>query len=227
MKLYGNAEEMVENEIPLPVRARLYPIFEDGVKLFKEVVKEQSSWAGSAFWGNVKGHLLSFLIGRLFEPDMLSPNFPFRSAPEKVNNFGYKCIYLQRGNVLINIVRTKHANALPSRSLNRLERCLPNNFSNVILLFDVNHENKLHIKNAPYCCFLTYSIQNGELSSANLIVPDNKISRCLKKIDLKKDYIVYESPHKIEEPDKEIIIAKLRQEILDKLNNTDKGNDEI
>jgi hypothetical protein len=218
LRIYQTPDELIDQELPIGKRARLYPVINDAFNFFNDFLLEHDSLFQSEFFKNTKGHLLSYIVCRHFEPDMVSPNFPFYYYAEKVNNFGYKNGILKSGNVIINISRARQPNGLPNKSFHRLKKCAQNDFKSINLFFDVNHKNRLFLNNEPYCCFLTYEVVSDQLETVNLIVPDQKMNSVLKNIDLKSEYAFYE-PEKeiIDVAEKEKKITALKEEILAKV----------
>lgn len=223
LKFYDNANELVTKELPRSVRSQLYPFFHSGVIAYQEVVNNSILFR-SEFMSNLKGRLLNYMIFRQFEPDMVSSTFPFKTNVEKVNNFNYKTLNLSRGNIIINVAKANDKNSLPSRSKYRLKKCNLNKFYQKQLFCQVKTKEMV-VTNEPYYAFLTYGFRNNEIDFVNLVVPNDRMTGILKKVDLMSEFSLYKSEVPQEEIEKRI--TSLNQHVIEELNNKLMSEDKI
>ncbi|MDO7787105.1 hypothetical protein [Desulforamulus aquiferis] len=216
MKFYNNADELVDNELPIHIRAQLYPLIENGVRAYQEFVYEHFKTFDSAFINNLKGWLLTYMIFRQFEQDMVSSNFPFLCEAQKVNNFQYKSLNLTRGNVMINLGKARDEYAFPHRSKYRIRNCRNNRFTEETLFLGVDKSNNFIVKNEHYYLLLTYGYKNGNIGFANLIVPNYKMTKFEKACDLKTEFRLYNNNAGMQS-NVEKKVAFIKDEVLQKL----------
>lgn len=216
MRFYDNAEQLIKKELPIKVRSQFYPFFESGFRVYNEIVSSNRTFFDSTFIPNIKGRLLTFLIFRQFEPDMISNNFPFKTEAKIVNNFKYKSLNLIKDNVIINVCKAPDKDSLPNKAKYKLKNCRMNRFKNKILLFDIDSNNRLTIKKEPYYVFLTYGYDKNNISFVNLMVPNSKMTTCLKNIDLKSELKLHTFKG-ADKKDTEKRLATLKEEAIKNL----------
>lgn len=216
MKFYDNAKELIRYETPKAIRGQLYPFFENGFRSYQELINDNKAFFDSDFISNIKGRLLSFLVFRQFEKEMLGKKFPFIPEAKTVNNFNYKSLNLLRNNIIINVCRAPDSNSLPNRSKYRLKHCKLNKFNEKNLFYFVDKKNEMNFKKEPYYMFLTYGYDKKDISFVNLLVPDAKMTSILEKIELQSEMFVYKTDE-VKKRETEKILTSLKAEALQKL----------
>lgn len=194
MPIYKNANELIEEEVPRAIRAKIYPYFQSGLQAYKEILNEEKELFSSAFFSNLKGWLLNFMMFRQFELDMISNTFPFIASPIKVNSFNYQGLNLLHNNIIINVGRSINKDNLPNRSTYRRNYSKKNRFPDQDLFYGISRSyNSFFELNEPYFAVITYGVKQGDLEFINLMVPNWNMTESLATIDLMKEFSLFES----------------------------------
>lgn len=198
------------NMMSIETRSKIYQMLYIGITAYNRLINENSELRKSKFWINIKSRLLTFLIYRQFEPDILSEAFPLKVDIEKVNQFGYNSLMLSNKKLKISLAKTNKKIDLPNKSKYRLRHCKDNYEVETQLKFNLEEETNKLIPAQIYV-ILGFKIRDGELEYLNFMIPNTDMSRAILNINLIDEYykIILETK---EEPEVEEQIASMKKQ---------------
>lgn len=220
---------MTENEmkylnmIDETTRASIYQMIYIGVTAYNRFISENAELQKSKFLSNIKSRLLTFLIYRQFDEDMISKSFPLEVKIQKVNMFGYNSLMLCNKKVKVSLAKTKNKFSLPNKSKYRLEHCKDNLGIETQLKFNLDNESEKLIPAQIYV-IIGFKIINDQLEYLNLIVPDASMETSIVNINLIDEYRKVINNSK-EEPEIEEQIATIKK-VADKFVTDEKSMNE-
>lgn len=198
------------NMIDTKTRAKIYQMMYIGITAYNRFIKENVELQKSKFLINIKSRLLTFLIYRQFDEDMISKSFPLEVNIQKVNKFGYNALMLCNDKVKISLAKTQNKFSLPNKSNYRLMQCKDNLGIETQLKFNLDNDSKELIP-APIYVIIGFKIINNQLEYLNFIVPDTTMKNSIVNINLLAEYkkVILDSK---EEPEIEEQITTIKKE---------------
>lgn len=177
--------EIIDQELPLYVRSQIYPLIQNAYTLKNDFMKDPI-FSESRLIGNIEQRLLSFLVERQFEDDMVSNSFPLERIVTKRNNYNFSGIELLSNNAIITIANTKSYSALPQKSGYRKEYSEGN--SNIFVQQKIFEDSKkrLYVKDKPYYIIITYGGKDN-VDFINLVLPESGMDGILYRRSIKEE----------------------------------------
>ena len=197
----------------------LYQTFYIALSAYNSLLEEKKEFKESVFFSNIRTRLLTFMIYRQFDKDLLSEEYPFKVITEKVNNFGYTSLILHKNNINISLANTNKKGKLPNKSKYRIKYSRFNTLYDVQLRFKIDESGENEIIDAPIFFIIGYKVYGGKFSYLNLMLPDNRMKNSLQNIDLTLEYNNWLN-QPINQEDEEYIektIAKLKESAIREL----------
>lgn len=106
------ANEKIDKLIKKEERDSIYYILYIGVSAYKRLLEGNPELEKSKSFSEIKTRILSFVIKRQFEEDILSMEFPFKAEIKDVNVFKSKALFLNNKSVRLKINKTTKRNTL-------------------------------------------------------------------------------------------------------------------
>lgn len=201
------------NLVPVDIRQKLYEVLYIGISAYNSLLKDNLEITKSKFFGNVKTRLLTFVLYRQFEDDMISKKFPFKVDIKQVNNFGYNSLVLYNKRVKISIAKTLDNMSLPNRSKYRIKECKNNFRHETQLCFNFEEPSIKKYEDALTYFIVGFGLKDGVIEHLNLLLPDTSMRYTIANIDIEKEYFDWTMGTK-DEPYVEKQIVKVREEAL-------------
>ncbi|WP_443660582.1 hypothetical protein [Clostridium algidicarnis] len=176
------------NLVPTGMRQKLYEVVYIGISAYNGLLQDNPEITKSKFFPNVKTRLLTFVVYRQFEDDMVSKEFPFKVDINQVNNFGYNTLTLTTKKIRISLAKTLNNKSLPNRSKYRIKECKNNFKHGTQLCFSFEEFGTNKYEDAPTYFIIGFGIKNGEVDHLNLLLPDAIMEDPIANIDLKREY---------------------------------------
>lgn len=104
--------EKIQKLIKKEERESLYYILYIGVSAYKRLLEGNPELAKSDSFAEIRTRILSFVIKRQFEEDILSMEFPFKVELKDVNAFKSKALFLNKKLVRLKVNKTVRRNKL-------------------------------------------------------------------------------------------------------------------
>lgn len=174
---------MIDNKF----RSSIYQILYIGVTAYNSLLEDNKDIIKSYFFGNIKTRLLTFMIYRQFEGDMLGEDIPFKVDIKKVNNFGYNALNLKDNKVKVSLAKTLKQGNLPNKSVYRKKDSV-NNFKYERQLKFNFDEEKYPIQDAQAYFIVGFGVKSEKLTHLNLLMPNSSMDSCICNVDLLKEY---------------------------------------
>lgn len=214
--MYKDAAEMLNSELPLNVRARLFKYFDNAETMVNELLSERADLFDSKFINNIRGYMWSFLINRQFELMSMNDKSVFQITIKEINNFGRNIIEIRYGGIILYIGKTMKKNQLPNKAKYKLEKSRLNTFEHKQTLFDYIDDIIIKDKEEPYFGFLTFSLKNNKINHLQIIIPDKFMRNILFEKDLLKEIHSLENMN-FEESEEESQLVKLKDELIEQI----------
>ncbi len=196
------------NMISTETRGKIYQMLYVGITAYNMLMKENPDLKKSKFFINIKSRLLTFLIYRQFDEDMLSEAFPLKVDIDKVNKFGYNSLMLSNNKVKISLAKTKNKLSLPNKSKYRLKHCRDNYSIETQFKFNFESDDPKIIPAQKYV-ILGFKVRHGELEYLNYMIPDSSMEQAILNLSLTDEYYRFILDTK-EEPETEERIATIK-----------------
>lgn len=104
--------EKIDQLIKREERDSIYYILYIGVSAYKRLLEDNPELEKSKSFSEIRTRILSFVIKRQFEEDVLSMEFPFKAEIKDVNVFKSKALFLNSKSVRLKINKTTKRNTL-------------------------------------------------------------------------------------------------------------------
>lgn len=176
-------EFIVESFIGKEERIKLYKIIYIGFSAYSRVMEDYKKLMDSGSATEIKTRLLSFVIKRQFEDDLLEVNFPYKIEFKRVNPFGNRALFLRNGNVKIQVNKTSKANKL--HNSNKASDYMKNEarlnsigFREIKLYIDSDDEVGFKEDSRAYM-ILGYGFKDNKVDHLDFIIPDEKMKKAL------------------------------------------------
>lgn len=104
--------EKIDKLIKKEERDSIYYILYIGVSAYRRLLEDYPELEKSKSFSEIRTRILSFVIKRLFEEDVLSMEFPFKVEMKDVNVFKSKALFLNNKLIRLKINRTARRNTL-------------------------------------------------------------------------------------------------------------------
>ncbi|EHI97668.1 hypothetical protein CDLVIII_0962 [Clostridium sp. DL-VIII] len=108
MEVNEKIEELIKKE----ERESIYYILYIGVSAYKRLLEDYPELTRSDSFSEIRTRILSFVIKRQFEDDVLSKEFPFKVQLKDVNKFKSKALFLNNKLTRLKIHKTVRRNTL-------------------------------------------------------------------------------------------------------------------
>lgn len=214
--MYRDAEEMLNNELPINIRARLFKYFDNAESIISELLSERTDLFDSKFINNIRGYMWSFLINRQFELMALNDKSIFQISIKGINSFGRNVIEIRYSDIILYIGKTMKKNQLPNKANYKLEKSRLNTFEHKQTIFDYANDMELKNKEEPYFGFLTFSLKNNKISHLQIVIPDKFMNRILCEKDLLNEIHTLEN-FDFEEKEEENLLVNLKEELVEQI----------
>jgi len=113
MGCYGMIKnEKIERLIKKEERENIYYILYIGLSAYKRLLEDNPELEKSESFSEIRTRILSFVVKRQFEPDVLSMDFPFKVEIKDVNPYRSKALFLENKFVRIKVNKTLKRNKL-------------------------------------------------------------------------------------------------------------------
>lgn len=176
--------EIIDSLISKNEREKIYKIIYIGVSAYKRLWDDNKQLENSEFFSEIKTRILSFVIKRQFEKDLITKDFPFEVEIKNVNKFGNKALFLQNGLSKIKLSKTSKANKfqnstkVPKYMLREAE--INSKYQRQIKLF-VLENNELEAREEKRTfMILGYGVNDRELSHIDFIIPDEYMKNSIE-----------------------------------------------
>lgn len=168
-------DTMIQSIINEEDRNNIYKILFIGVSAYSRVLEANKDLISSKAFIEIKTRLLSFVIKRQFDDDMLSYDFPYKVNFEGVNNFGNKALMLKNKIVKLQINKTSRKGSLynsnkPSKYMKK--EAQSNSIYSRQIKFFIDSNDELGVKedNRTYV-ILGYGVNENKLEHLDFIIP--------------------------------------------------------
>ncbi|BFK81302.1 hypothetical protein I3900191A7_14470 [Clostridium baratii] len=185
-------EFKVESIIKKEERESLYKIMFIGLSTYNRILNENRELMKTNSFDEIKTRLLSFVIKRQFEDDMLSLDFPYKVEFKKTNNFGSRVVFLKNNKSKIQINKIPKNNKLynsnkPSSYM--LKEAKSNSYYTRELTFFVDANDEIGIKeNERVYIILGYRIKGNQLEYLRFHIPDEHMNNSIDYFDGINEY---------------------------------------
>jgi len=204
--------EYVKQTLTPRALAYFIPILDMGKEQCKSIIRLNTDFYSSPYFGNIKTELLTFSIMRLFDEKYLPRNFPYTVESVEINKLNkYKTPMLRIRNIDINIIKSYRRNRIDNNDRNYLkQRCKGNEVLKGQLDFfnDNLEESNLH-------GIVTYNIDKNwdEYNFVDLTFFDHTLKNIIVKVDLLKTLQIYGADDKEVSKESLVNMEDLRKEI--------------
>lgn len=178
--MYNSTSELIKNELSNNVLQPVYNIFEDSIKVYRELMEHEEELFKGLYISEFKSRLINYIIKRSFDMDRIPKNFPFKVSAVDMA-CGQKRTELKRNNILLTLGKSRDPHALPSVSRYKREFSKGNSTINKQLKMDFDsNENKF--SDIPYYGIITYNIKDTKLEFLNIVIPDSTYNQVLDSL---------------------------------------------
>jgi len=200
--------ELLKKEIPYNIRKVLFNIFEDSYMVYKDI-KGLSIFTGK-YSSNIDGRLLSYIIDKHFEEDMLPKGFYF-DVLCRTMAFNQKRVELKTNNMILTISRVREKNLLPNKAKYKEHYSKGNQLYEKQLRFNIDNYK---IEDIPSYGIITYKASNDGIEFLDIILPNSNYNKIIDRIELKPHLALINT---IEEIEEERILSRenLKIKVLD------------
>lgn len=166
--------EKIENLIKKEERENIYYILYIGVSAYKRLLEDNPELEKSESFSEISTRILSFIVKRQFESDVLSMDFPFKVEIKDVNPFKSKALFLNNNLVRLKINKTPKMNKL--HNSNKISK----------YMIEEAKVNDKHLKQVKFLLFdndaeigeekytfmiLGYGVRNKEIDHLDFMIP--------------------------------------------------------
>ncbi|EKQ56169.1 MULTISPECIES: hypothetical protein [unclassified Clostridium] len=166
--------EKIDGLIKKEERENIYYILYIGVSAYKRLLEDNPELEKSESFSEISTRILSFVVKRQFESDVLSMDFPFKVEIKDVNPFKSKALFLNNKLIRLKINRTPKRNKL--HNSNKISR----------YMLEEAKVNDKHLKQVKFLLFdndaevgeekytfmiLGYGVKNKEIDHLDFMIP--------------------------------------------------------
>jgi hypothetical protein len=166
---------MIQSIISEEDRKNIYKILFIGVSAYSRVLESNKDLISSKAFIEIKTRLLSFVIKRQFDDDMLSYDFPYKVDFKGVNNFGNKALMLKNKSVKLQINKTSKKGSLynsnkPSQYMKK--EAESNSIYSRQIKFFIDYNDELGVKeDSRTYVILGYGVNENKVEHLDFIIP--------------------------------------------------------
>ena len=169
------ANEKIEKLIKKEERDSIYYILYIGISAYKRLLEDNPELEKSKSFSEIRTRILSFVIKRQFEEDVLSMEFPFKAEIKDVNVFKSKALFLNNKSVRLKINKTTQRNTLHNSnkvSAYMLKEAEVNSKDKkqIEMLFFENNEAEVGEEEYTFM-ILGYGVRGKEIDHLDFMIP--------------------------------------------------------
>lgn len=156
---YKDANELVQQALPLKVRRQIYNVFDVAFKAYREFMDKNKVFFDNDLSSNIKYKILGYAVDRQFLREAMDEKFALMADYKSVNQFNYKVLHIYDNDIIVNIARTKKDNILPAPSAYRVKNASNNKFFDRQMMMDISGGEVVCYVEPPYYSIITYGVQ--------------------------------------------------------------------
>ncbi|GEP67194.1 hypothetical protein CBE01nite_49620 [Clostridium beijerinckii] len=182
--------EKIDKLIKKEERDSIYYILYIGVSAYKRLLEDNPELEKSKSFSEIRTRILSFVIKRQFEEDVLSMEFPFKVEIKDVNKFKSKALFLNNKLIRLKINKTTKRNTLHNSNkvsdymLKEAEVNSKDKKQIEMLFFD-NNEAEVGEKKHTFM-ILGYGVRGKEIDHLDFMIPScnmKKVEEAFNALD--------------------------------------------
>lgn len=210
--------EDLKNAFNFPIRATIYNNMEIAMKAYNMMLIDNDALFKFEKSTTAKGHLRTLFIEKQFSDSSFNPKASYAVRLKEVNKYHHKALFIETDDFLINIARTMKYPMLPSASAYKMEHAKNNRELNAQYELRLDDMDKIdnNIVLPKKYAFLTYGVQNEQLSHLGIVVPSHDYSGFVGCFNISKEETLLRSY--VPEELKEEAVVSLKRNVLKKLN---------
>ena len=184
-----NSKIKVESIIKKEERESIYKIIFIGLSAYNRILDENSELVKSSSFSEIRTRLLSTVMKRQLEEDMLALDFPYEVEFKKTNNFGNRVAFLKNNRCKIQMNKMPKNNKLynsnkPSKYM--LKEAKSNSFYENQLVFLLDSNSKIGTEKVYV--ILGYRVNGKQLEYLTFHIPDKNMINSINYLDAINEY---------------------------------------
>jgi hypothetical protein len=173
-------------------RDSIYYILYIGVSAYKRLLEDNPELEKSKSFSEIRTRILSFVIKRQFEEDVLSMEFPFKVEIKDVNKFKSKALFLNNKLARLKINRTARRNTLHNSnkaSDYMLKEALVNSKDQkqIKMLFLENNKAEAGEEKHTFM-ILGYGVRGKEIDHLDFMIPGSHMEKVEETFNALDEY---------------------------------------
>ena len=207
------ANEKINKLIKKEERDSIYYILYIGVSAYKRLLEGNPELEKSKSFSEIRTRILSFVIKRQFEEDVLSMEFPFKAEIKDVNVFKSKALFLNNNLVKLKINKTTKRNTLHNSNkvsdyMLKEAEANSKDKKQMKMLFFENNEAEAGEDKYTFM-ILGYGVRGKEIEHLDFMIPSydmKKVEETFNALDEYKQTILMDTNK--EQTEKTIMLLK-------------------
>lgn len=183
--------EKINGLIKKEERENIYYILYIGLSAYKRLLEDNPELEKSESFSEIRTRILSFVVKRQFEPDVLSMDFPFKVEIKDVNPFKSKALFLNNKLIRLKINKTPKRNKL--HNSNKISK----------YLLEEAKVNDKHLKQVKFLLFdneaevgedkytfmiLGYGVRDKEIDHLDFMIPSFDMKQSEETFNALEEY---------------------------------------
>ena len=168
--------EKIEKLIKKEERENIYYILYIGLSAYKRLIEDNPELEKSQSFSEIRTRILSFVVKRQFESDVLSMDFPFKVEIKDVNPFKSKALFLENKLIRMKVNKTLEKNKLLNSnevSKYMLEEAKVNSKHQKQVKFLI-FDNDAEVGEEKYTfMILGYGVRDKEIDHLDFMIPSS------------------------------------------------------
>jgi hypothetical protein len=209
MEINEKIDELIKKE----ERDSIYYILYIGVSAYKRLLEDYPELEKSKSFSEIRTRILSFVIKRQFEEDVLSMEFPFKVEIKDVNAFKSKALFLNNKLVRLKINKTAKRNTLHNSNkvsdyMLKEAEVNSKDEKQIKMLFFENNEAETGEEKHTFM-ILGYGVKGKEIDHLDFMIPScdmKKVEETFNALDEYKQTILMDVNK--EQTEKRIMLLK-------------------
>ena len=148
---------------------------------YKKIIKDLSWYTKATYFGNLRQHLLSFVIYTYIANVSKEPNIPIVADSAIVNRFKRKNAILTIENCVLTIAKTQKPGVLPHRSQYMIDLAHNNGENDLQLALEYPNGN---IHRPPYYGIIVYRYLNDSYQFIEIVMPNSNVNTILTTVPI-------------------------------------------
>lgn len=188
MEINNEIDKLIERK----ERESIYYILYIGVSAYKRLLEDNPELEKSKSFSEIRTRILSFVIKRQFEEDVLSMEFPFKVEIKDVNKFKSKALFLNNKLARLKINRTARRNTLHNSnkaSDYMLKEALVNSKDQkqIKMLFLENNKAEAGEEKHTFM-ILGYGVRGKEIDHLDFMIPGSHMEKVEETFNALDEY---------------------------------------